>query len=277
MVEAGRQKNHAWTKSVVDYVVNRQNEDGGYTFCQGAESNTQDTYYGLSILKLLNEPFPNSEKTKSWLGTVDLDSIYSSYYVTKAVLLLGEELGEKLKEITASVIKLERYLGSRDVFPEVSSEFTTVYMALELADLLSLDFDRDKLAKWLLSFQNGDGGFGFNKRSSINATYYAIASLSMLERDVKGLPEAASYVRKCEKPSGGFTVIPISYMPYVEYTYYGVMALDLLGEDCRHPIQTVNFLLNCRNRNGGFARSDLGISTFENTFQAVSILQKLRL
>jgi hypothetical protein len=63
--------------------------------------------------------------------------------------------------------------------------------------------------------------------------------------------------------------------PYMEHTYYGVMTLDLLGGTCRYPSQTTDFLLRCQNKNGGFARSDLGISTFENTFQAVELLRKL--
>ena len=54
--EAGRfalkEKTALDLKRIVDYVVNRQNDDGGYTFCQGAESNAQDTYYGLAILEL---------------------------------------------------------------------------------------------------------------------------------------------------------------------------------------------------------------------------------
>lgn len=34
-------------KRVIKYVGDRQNKDGGYSFCRGTESNTQDTYYGL--------------------------------------------------------------------------------------------------------------------------------------------------------------------------------------------------------------------------------------
>jgi hypothetical protein len=61
----------------------------------------------------------------------------------------------------------------------------------------------------------------------------------------------------------------------MEHTYYGLMTLDLLGEKSKYPSQTINFVLGCQNNNGGFARSDLGISTFENTFQAVEVLRKL--
>ena len=61
----------------------------------------------------------------------------------------------------------------------------------------------------------------------------------------------------------------------MEHTYYGVMTLDLLGEKSKYPSQTIDWILKCQNKNGGFARSDLGISTFENTFQAITMLQKL--
>ncbi|MGA3290308.1 MAG: hypothetical protein ABSD42_08735 [Candidatus Bathyarchaeia archaeon] len=33
--------------------------------------------------------------------------------------------------------------------------------------------------------------------------------------------------------------------------------------------------MKCQNKNGGFARSDLGISTFEDTYHAIATLQKL--
>jgi len=61
----------------------------------------------------------------------------------------------------------------------------------------------------------------------------------------------------------------------MEHTYYSVMTLDFLGEKSRYPTQTIDWILKCQNKNGGFARSDLGISTFEDTYYAITILQKL--
>jgi hypothetical protein len=90
-------------KRVIDYVVNRQNEDGGYTFCQGTDSNAQDTYYGLSILDLVGAPFPNVEKTVKWLRDFVPDSLYSHYYVAKALKLCGREPNENLKDFLLSL------------------------------------------------------------------------------------------------------------------------------------------------------------------------------
>ena len=89
LVEARRLSNSLLRSKIIDYVVNRQNKDGGYSFCQGADdSNAQDTYYGLAILSLLNANFPNIEKTVKFIKEIRLDNIYSIYYATKASLLL---------------------------------------------------------------------------------------------------------------------------------------------------------------------------------------------
>ena len=261
-------------KNVIKYITSRQNLDGGYTFVEENDSNAQDTYYGLATLKLLDAPFPKIDKTVQWLREFSLGSIYSYYYIGKALSLCGEDLGNLFRKYVASTIAAKRHLGSVDVYFEVASEFRATYMVLELADLQGVDPGKD-VAEWLLRYKNGDGGFGAHDFSNINSTYYATASLDLLGFDMKSLKDTVAFLRSCEKPYGGFTVVPDSFAPYMEHTYYGMMALDLLGESCVFRPQTVDFVRRCQNANGGFARADLGISTFENTFQAVSILQKL--
>jgi len=263
------------TKNVVNYVVSRQNADGGYNFVQGDESNANDTYYGLAILKLLDSPFPNVEMTLDWLRKFRLGTIYSFYYVGKALSLCGEDLGNRFEKYVVSTITSKRHFGSMDVYIEVASEFRATHMVLELANLLGVDLTSKDVVDWFLAHKNEDGGFGAHSHSNINSTYYATACIRLLKYDMGNLQSTVAFLRACEKPYGGFTVVPQSFAPYMEYTHYGVMALDALGENCRFPSQTVDFVLSCQNANGGFARADLGISTFENTFQAVNAMQKL--
>jgi hypothetical protein len=275
LTEVRQLRDQLLLKKVTDYVVNRQNVDGGYTFCQGAESNAQDTYYGLSILSLLNQSYPNIKKTIEFLDATRLDSIYSIYNVTKASLLLAKKIEPRLEERLHSILDSKAYFGSTAVFSTISSEFTTTFLTLELANLLKVEVEPKNVALWLLQFRNKDGGFGMQGHSDINSTYYAIASIKLLNDDLNDLRETLSFVRRCEKPHGGFTVIPLNFMPYIEYTYFGVMTLDSFGEKTKYPSQTVEFVLGCQNNNGGFARSDPGLSTFENTFQALEVLTKL--
>ena len=265
-----------WAKHVIDYVVKRQNDDGGYTFCQGTESNAQDTYYGLAILDLLETPFPNRGRTHNWLHDFVPDSHYSHYYVAKALRLCGEKPHETLKRFLLSLRLVRGELEAGDVYVEVASEFELAFMVTELINMVNVDVDRQKTESWLLSYKNEDGGFGVHGYSSLNSTFHAVASLFNLGYTVKSLYETLGYVRSCEKPYGGFTIIPRSLNPYMEHVYYGVSTLELLGEHARYAASTVEFVFKCQNLNGGFARSDLGISTFEDTFFAVSVLKTIR-
>jgi hypothetical protein len=263
------------SKRIVAYVVDRENGDGGYAFAQGLDSNAQDTYYGLAVLSILGSPFPQMDRTIKWLQDFDLGNIYSYYYVGKALTLCNKPLGSQFRDYIESAVSSGRYFGNVDVYVEVSSEFVSTLMFLELASILKVSPDGEEARRWLLRYRNKDGGFGAHGHSNINSTYHAIASLGLLKVDRKDLNDTAGFVRKCEQSHGGFTVVPRSVTPYMEHTYYGVMTLGLLGESCQFPSQTIAFVLKCQRGNGGFARSDLGISTFENTFQAVSIMQRL--
>jgi hypothetical protein len=263
-------------KSITDYVVNRRNDDGGYTFCQGTESSAQDTYYGLAILDLLKFPFPNVELTIKWLYDFVPDSHYSHYYVAKALRLCGEKPHRSLEDFLLSLESSKGEFGMVDVYVEVASEFQFISMITELAGMVGVEIDQGKATGWLLSYQNRDGGFGAHGYSNLNSTYHAVSSLFNLDYSVRSLKETIEYVRSCEKSSGGFTVVPRNSIPYMEHIYYGISTLELLGEHARYPEKTAELVLRCQNSNGGFARSDLGISTFENTFHAVSILRMIR-
>jgi hypothetical protein len=264
------------TEGIIRYVTNGQNSDGGFTFCPGAESNAQDTYYGLAVLNLLNYPFPNLEKTVEWLLSLELYNIYTYYYVGKSLELCSERLDDRFKEYFASIINSGEYFGNAtNVFAKPSTELKSLLMVLEFAKMLKLEFNGEDIERWLLGFKNKDGGFGEKGHSNIIATYYAVASLHLLKNKVENLTDVVDFLRECETPKGGFTIVPNALKTYIEFTYFGVMTLDMLGEKCRFPQQTADFVLKCQRANGGFARTDIGISTLENTFQAVNILQKL--
>lgn len=287
--EAGRINSWAKTKSfdekqvfiqsrinaIIKYVINRQNDDGGYTFCKGTDSNAQDTYYGLAILNLLNAPFPNLQKTIDWLNNFVPDNLYSYYYIAKALRLCNQNPNKNLKSFLLSLLYSREGFKTIDVYVEVSSEFEVTFMITELANMVHAKIDNKKIINWLLNYQNNDGGFGAHGYSNLSSTYHAIASLFNLGYQIKSLSKTLEYVRSCEKPSGGFTVVPDISKPYMEHVYYGTMILDLFGENLRYPENTTRFVLNCQNSNGGFARSEFGISTFEDTFYAVNILRKI--
>jgi len=260
---------------VINYVSVRQNEDGGYAFAQGLESNAQDVYYGLAILHLLEAPFPNIQKTINWLQDFSADNINGHYYVAQVLRLCGQPLNKQLQEFMMTFLASHREFGTVDAYVEIASEFEVTFMVTEIANILRMKLNKDHIVKGLLRYKNDDGGFGAHGHSNLNSTYHAVASLSNLSYPVRSLKDTLAFVRSCEKPTGGFTVVPNTFPPYMEHVYYGVSTLNLLGERANYPEETAKFVLKCQNPNGGFARSDLGLSTFEDTFYAVTVLRKI--
>jgi len=266
----------SWVQLALRYIVARQNPDGGYNFCQGVDSGTQDTYYALAIFNLLNLLAPNKDATVRWLQRFPADNIFSYYYVTKG-LVLGD--GQVDGSLVSRVLALRRPhggFGEIDVGVEAFSEFEATYMATEILRGLHVDFDCDSTAQWLLKYLNPDGGFGAKGYSNLISTFHALASLNNLGYTVKELDDTILYTRSCEKARGGFTAVPGVSLPYLEDIYAGVAILDLVDQKCSYPEATRDLILGLQNNNGGFRRSlELGLSTFEDTYYAMRILRAL--
>jgi hypothetical protein len=100
----------------------------------------------------------------------------------------------------------------------------------------------------------------------------------MLEYPVNTLDSTLRWIRGCEYPSGGFARAPKDFDGYLilENTYFGLGALGILGVGVLHHSQNLEVISKFQNGNDGFRRSIfLGISTFEDTFYALSCLNML--
>jgi len=271
------------TEPIADYVVERQNADGGYTFAQWSESSAQDTYYALQILKMLGVQPAHTDRTIAFLRKLQhpdggFDSIKVAYYVTTSLIELGAtpERGFE-KTILLAHSSLER-LGSFEVNIEASSEIETTYLSLENLRLLGKPVETEPLAGLILRLRNLDGSFGRGGYSRMASVYYALASLKLLGYDMSSLDGTLKWIRACENPAGGFARSPNEFDAYLilEEIYYGLRALEALNAASQFPSQNLSLIRKFQNRNCGFRRSIfLGISTFEDTFYALSSLDNL--
>jgi hypothetical protein len=266
-------KHPSWIQQALDYVTARRNPDGGYNFCQGVESCAQDTYYALAIFNLLDIPAPNVEATVEWLQRFPADNIYAYYYVAKGLAIRGEQVSDELVNRVVTLRRPHGGYGVTEVGIEAYSEFEATYRATEILRELHVQTDKEPTIQWLLGYLNTDGGFGVS-RSNIISTFHAVASLHNLDYPVKKLDSTLGYIRSCEKSRGGFTAVPEVTLPFLEDIHAGVSVLGLMGEECAYPEATRDLVLGMQNSNGGFRRSImLGLSTFEDTYYALSILK----
>jgi hypothetical protein len=274
---------HISTAKVLRYIRERQNEDGGYSFAQGAESSAADTYYGIQTLKMLAAEPKNVAKTIDFMTRLQhedgsFDSINVAYYVVRTLDELGAKPHRPFKDFILSLRATRGGFGVLKADIESPSELEATYLSLALLELLERDPSLAKTKDIILGGQNLDGSFGRYGYSKLGATYHALASLSLLGFDVKTLRKTEEWVRSCETPSGGFRASPDSRDLYfiIDDIYFGVKCLDIFGKNCRYPSQALDIIARFQNENGGFRRSIfLGISTFESTYHAISTFSNL--
>ena len=104
---------------------------------------------------MLNAKFPSIEKTIKFLKELDSYSLYSTYYITKALLLCGEKPNQSPRKSQVSFSNLTKYLDFKDAFLETPSELATTFMTLEIADLFGFKLKTNEVQKILLQFKKG--------------------------------------------------------------------------------------------------------------------------
>ncbi|MCX7634178.1 MAG: hypothetical protein N2Z74_00345 [Syntrophales bacterium] len=266
-------------QTVAAYVMARLCKAGGFCFYRLEEPNGADTYYALSILRLLSVPFSHHPTVRFLQGMQRQDgayeSIYAAFYALKGLECLGERPLFPAEPYIYRAVAAHRI--DVEMLPaEITSLFRRMSLLIELYGEIrgnSGDFD-ETLIKSVLKFHNEDGGFGY-PRSTVTDTAYALGILRRLAYPVEDLG-AATFLRSCEIPRFGFTDIPGSTLSYLEYIYAGVKALACLGLKPLFPEACWEFIMGCRKRNDGFSRARHGgIATLEDTYYAVSGLCRL--
>ncbi len=260
------------------YVIERQNADGGYSFAQGAESSAADTYYALQILRSLGVEPPRPSDTVRFLQRLQkrdgsFDSIPVAFFVTFGLQALGSR---PLLDVAAYLTSRQRengMFGSLQADSETSSELEQTALALEVLQAIEHPVDLSQTCETVAALQHRDGSFGRRGYSRLGATSHALAILAAGHHAGPALPAAVAYVRACEDPAGGFRWSPDSRDGYrvIDNTYFGCRCLALAQAEPRYPVQTLAAIARLRNANGGFRRSPfLGIATFEATHYAVA-------
>jgi len=267
--------------AIVGYVLERQNPDGGYTFCRWTESNAQDTFYALNILDILGVKPENADKTIGFLKGLQhadgsFDSVKVAYYVIKSLLMFGEKPLKPPIGLVEYLPKLIEDLESPFIDVEALSEVENIYMLVNICTSLNIEVDSERIIEAILRIRNSDGSFGSVKRSRMASTFYAVGTLKILNYDVSRLTSTLEWIKRLEYAGGGFSHSPGTAPTYLEDTYFGVKSLEIFNEKITYPEETLMFVARFQNPNGGFRRSIfLGISDFESTYQALSSIRVL--
>jgi hypothetical protein len=300
-------------EAVVRYVLSKQGSDGGYLsfqFMDMFESSAEDTYYAVSTLLALGVEPPRAGDTVEFLrGLQREDGAYSSvevaFYALRALKLLGS--APRDREGAAAFLRGALSLaGARrveDVLPDerplidesgvlrskdatyliTSADVlpTPVVVSMAVLGLEALDGVTGEVEeaafRALMEHYEGANGSG-GASLSLDTAYWTLEALAALGREPPvDLREGLSkLVLACENPDGGFSATPHSRTAFVENLFFGLRAMRHLGLRSRYARSHALYVRGLQNANGGFRRSrELGVSSLEYTFYAVSALQEL--
>lgn len=265
----------SFKKEVINYIERCRLEDGGYFFARVLPSSGTDTRFAVNGLAILGSRPRNPESIVNFfLSRVrekSLDDIVGVFNAVETITTLGR-MNTGLKDYAKDKIMVWQnetggFGAFRDVDVEVASELQDTYQAVKVLKIIGAPFDAEKITGFVFKLQNGDGGYGRNKHSTLASTFFATGIHKMLGSSKMTLIVTRDYLRKREQNWE---------IHYIEDLYWLVLGLANLGEKTDYPAKIMNFVMECRRTNGGFSRATaMGITTLEYTWYALSILSEV--
>lgn len=266
---------YSFRQEVVRYIERCHLEDGGYFFARVLPSSGMDTYFAVKSLSILGvEPDRPGAIADFFLKDIKEGTLSGVTGIFLAVEVLNElgRLTDELKRYAQPrIMALQNKAGGfgalEDIYIEVPSELEETYRAVRVLRTIGVDFNEHRVAYFVSSKLNSDGGYGRGERSTLASTFYATGIHKLLGTETRKLVSTRDYLRKREENW---------QVQFLEDLYWLVGALDNLGEKCNFPDRVLRFVMGCQRENGGFSRATvMGIPTLEYTFYAVSILHEI--
>lgn len=239
---------------VIQYLKDREKEEGGFSFVPDLYPDIEDTYYASRIFQLLNvdvdrNKMANYLKSIRWEGVGFPRAVYMLLYIhlfldiklPRQLIDLSEQDWSGFGVLDAQYFSDEiRKLLHHPLKPLLSLSPFQFHRRENLQNLRKkisvsldhrIDFDKQEIITWVRLCQNGDGGFGFypETTSYMENTYCALEILSKLGSSPVQVELCQKYILGCQTKGGGFGRAPASF-PYIESTFHAVMGLVLLEE-----------------------------------------------
>jgi len=240
---------------VLNFVLSRKQEDGGFSFAQEAPATFEDTYYALQILHELEISY-DEEKTTDFIRLIEKSRLLVKHLFQLAHLSKTYKLSlpwlngiiEKSCFVQATdsesiyySAKLARIVNNANLMNKLKEKRIQIsnkeHLLTELCwkaialKKLRVDFNEDAVAERIKGFQGHDSGFSFRKKgapSFMEGTYLAIEALSELKQQPRDVQKCIMFVEMCRANNGGFGR-QITTVPTLESTYHAIKSLKLLG------------------------------------------------
>ncbi len=227
---------------LVEFIFQRQKEDGAFAACPSLPATVADTYYALSMLKMLDNCYGNQA-------------------------LFSRINGEKIQIFVRAHVPIRHSLPLRvrfflhEIFRMVTKDLVADGEALFYADPCD-DLDVGKRLSYENYYYVGQLAGDFQKSFQVPDFHLADCTsrdvyfylLSFAEDAKKRAAEIGDWLKRCQNHDGGFGFFP-GTTSYIEYSDYCLSALSSMGQPPLRVQQAGQYILACRTGSGGFSRS----------------------
>jgi hypothetical protein len=237
---------------VVQYLKDREKEEGGFSFAPELYPDLEDTYFAVRIFQFLDVDI-DQKNTANYLRSINWKDVgfpRAVYMLVYLHLCLNIDFPHLLTELLGRDWGRFQVLDAQYFFDEIQKLLhqplhslpSLSYFQFHPKDNLQAlrkkvsillnhgtDFNKQEIIRWVQSSQNGDGGFGFypETTSYMENTYCALEILSKLDSSPVRIDLCRKYILGCQTKSGGFGRAPASF-PFIESTFHAVSGLFLL-------------------------------------------------
>lgn len=248
-------------------------------------------FHTLFLLNRLNENI--IEKYINWLSSVANNDGWGGLpntptdrdlYTTSSLLVYKLVGIDRLDQNLKNVIIKKIHNGIDDVLNAGSySNYTYLRFFKEVMETLMIleeDINLEKIERMIsiaLKFQNGDGGFGHPKVSSIYTTYLTVQAIDIAQKYLEinepsiDNKKISKWINSCQNKDGGFGSAPNQFSN-IQATFYALRSLWCLNNECKNVQKAIKWILDCQNVDGGFSQNKNLISDLLISFYAIGSL-----
>ena len=246
-------------EKLLEFIFQRQKEDGAFAACPSLPSTVADSFYALSMLKMLDNCNGNR-------------------------LLFSRINGEKIRAFVRAHVPIRHSLPLRvrfflhEIFHMVTEDPVTEEDAPSYVDPCD-DLDVGKRLNYENYYYVGRLAGHLRKRFQVVDFHLADCTgkdvyfyvLSFAEDAERRFVEIGDWLQRCQNCDGGFGFFP-GTTSYIEYSDYSLSALSILHRPPLHRRQAGQYILACRTAAGGFSRSTKAAPFLDASYHALNAL-----
>lgn len=263
------------------YLMSRQTPAGGFCFYRYGpwrveEPNALDTWAAIASLQRLGVVIPSQDRTIAWLRDQQADDGgFQSLLIGEAVLSALHLLqAEPVRDPRQFLIQWAERISHADIKAgDPEAWLHNVQRCLRLLKLYSLSLSalQSNVPDRLSQLRDPLDSYP-SSAPTILATGRAMDILRQLQQPQGS---AVTFLRRCENPRLGITLVPDSSATWIEVHYVGLLAFQSAGECPAFRDAIRAFTGRCQGTAGGFSRVPDALPNLQDTCLALSVLDHL--